>query len=80
MPRYTTTEVIILQFRPRTFRTVSADTGTVRNGNVIHYHKCIGRKKDHNGCRQHPIKKEDLEKIVLDTTVEELSNTRIDFS
>lgn len=30
-------------------RPISAETGTARNGEVIHYYKCIGRKKDHNG-------------------------------
>ena len=58
-------------------RPVSADTVTARNGEVIHYYKCIGRKKDHNGCTLPPIKKEDLEKLVLDTTIEELSSPQI---
>lgn len=58
-------------------RPVSADTGTARNGEVIHYYKCIGRKKDHNGCQLPPIKKEDLEKLVINTTIEELSSPQI---
>ncbi len=58
-------------------RPISADTGTARNGEVIHYYKCIGRKKDHNGCQLPPIKKEDLEKLVIDTTIEELSKPQI---
>ena len=58
-------------------RPISADTGTARNGEVIHYYKCIGRKKDHNGCRLPPIKKEDLEKLVIETTAEELSKPQI---
>ena len=58
-------------------RPVSADTGTARNGEVIHYYKCIGRKVDHNGCQLSPIKKEDLEKLVIDSTIEELTNPRI---
>jgi hypothetical protein len=58
-------------------RPVSAETGTARNGEVMHYYKCIGRKKDHNGCRQPVLKKEDLEKIVIDTIIEKMSEPQI---
>ncbi|MCM1043354.1 MAG: recombinase family protein [Corallococcus sp.] len=58
-------------------RPISADTGTSVNGEVAHYYKCIGRKKDHNGCTKSIIRKEHLEKIVVDSIVEELSKPQI---
>ena len=58
-------------------RPISAETGTARNGELIRYYKCIGRKADHNGCAMHPIRKEYLEQLVIDTTVDELSSPQI---
>ena len=55
-------------------RPVSAETGTARNGEVIHYYKCIGRKADHNGCKKTMIRKEFLEELIINGTLEEFSN------
>ena len=58
-------------------RPISADTGTARNGEVIHYYKCIGRKVDHNGCRKTVVNKEFLEELVINTVIDELSKPHI---
>ncbi len=58
-------------------RPISAETGTARNGEVIHYYKCIGRKKDHNGCRKTAINKEFLEELIINATIDELSKPQI---
>lgn len=58
-------------------RPISADTGTARNGEVIHYYKCIGRKKDRNGCTKTVINKEFLEELIINTVIEELSKPHI---
>lgn len=36
---------------------ISAECGTARNGETIRYYKCLGRKKHHNGCDKHPVRK-----------------------
>lgn len=54
-------------------RPISAETGTARNGEVIRYYKCLGRKKDRNGCNKAMIRKDELEQLVIDNIVQELS-------
>ena len=54
-------------------RPISAETGTARNGEVIHYYKCIGRKSDHNGCKKTVVNKEYLEELVINAVIDELS-------
>lgn len=56
-------------------RPISAETGTARNGEVIRYYKCLGRKKDHNGCNKAMVRKDELEELVIDNIVQELSKT-----
>lgn len=58
-------------------RPISAESGSARNGETIHYYKCIGRKKDRNGCRKTILRKEYLEELVINTTLDELSNPQI---
>ncbi len=53
---------------------IQAETGTSHNGEVKHYYKCFGRKKKHI-CTKAIIRKDDLEKLVIDTTVELLTST-----
>ncbi len=52
-------------------RSVNAETGTARDGTVKHYYKCDGRKKDRK-CNAPIMRKEVLEKLVIDTVIEEL--------
>lgn len=54
-------------------RPISAETGTARNGEVIRYYKCLGRKKDRNGCNKAMIRKDELEQLIIDNIVQELS-------
>lgn len=57
-------------------RPISADTGTARGGDVMHYYKCLGRKKDRNGCTKTVINKEFLEELIINTVIEELSKPK----
>lgn len=52
---------------------ISAESGTSSNGDVIHYYKCIGRKKYRNGCEKTALRKEFLEDFVLENILRELS-------
>ncbi len=56
---------------------ISAETGTTRQGVVIHYYKCLGKKKYGNGCVKTQIRKEFLEEFVLNCIVEELSKPKM---
>lgn len=53
-------------------RPVSSDTGTSKNGNVMRYYKCIGRKVDKK-CDNVPIRKDLLEQLVIDSTYQVLA-------
>ncbi len=52
---------------------ISADSGTARNGEVVRYYKCLGRKKHKNDCQKSMVKKEELESFVIQNILEELS-------
>ncbi len=56
-------------------RPISAETGTARNGEVIRYYKCLGRKKDRNGCNKAMIRKDELEQLVIENIVQQLSKS-----
>ena len=56
---------------------MSAETGTARNGTVIHYYKCLGKKKHNIGCIKSQIRKEFLEEFVLNCIVKEMSKPKI---
>ncbi len=55
---------------------ISAETGTSKNGQVKRYYKCSGRKRG-SDCKKSVIGKELLENLVIDTTIEELSNPQV---
>lgn len=55
---------------------ISAECGTARNGETIRYYKCLGRKKHHNGCDKHPVRKEALEELVLDNVIEAMQDEK----
>lgn len=57
-------------------RPISAETGTARNGEVKRYYKCIGRKKDNNGCIKTQIPKDFLEEFVSNVIIEKLIDTQ----
>ena len=55
---------------------ISAECGTAKNGEKIRYYKCLGRKHQ-NGCKKSQVRKEILEKYVLDNVIEQLSKPKI---
>lgn len=54
---------------------VQGDSGTCRNGTINYYYKCAGRKNKHI-CNKSIFKKEFLESLVLDKTIEIFSNEK----
>lgn len=52
---------------------VTAETGTSRHGKTIHYYKCSGRKRNITDCDLMLVRKETLEKIVMDAIINALS-------
>ena len=48
------------------------ESGTTRNGTRIYYYKCNGRKKRINDCKKEMVRKEVIEDIVINATVEKL--------
>ena len=55
---------------------ISAECGTARNGDVIRYYKCIGRKKYRNGCTKQPVRKEYLEELVLNSVIRAMQDEK----
>jgi len=55
---------------------ISAETGTSKNGQVKRYYKCSGRKRG-SDCNKSVIRKDLLENLVIDTTLEELSKPQV---
>ena len=56
--------------------TISAETGTARNGQVKRYYKCFGRKKN-NGCKKSTVGKDYLENIIIDEIICEISKPSV---
>lgn len=56
---------------------VQSEAGTSHNGAVMRYYKCSGKKREFMSCELRPIRKEELEKMVLDTTYEALEEDQI---
>lgn len=48
---------------------MSAETGTARNGEVSRYYKCYGKKKT-SKCKKGNVKREVIEKAVVDSIIE----------
>ena len=53
-------------------RTMNAECGTGYSGGIKRYYKCGGRKQS-SGCLKSTIRKEDLEKAVIETTLQSLT-------
>lgn len=56
---------------------ISAECGKTRNGNVIRYYKCTGRKKCHNGCKKRPVRKDALEQLVLSSVISAMKDENV---
>ena len=52
--------------------TIRGDAGTSYTGQVLRYYSCANRKKITDKCRKTPIRKEDIEKVVVETTIKVL--------
>lgn len=46
--------------------TISAETGTARNGEILRYYKCLGKKRGNN-CKKTQHKKAELEELIINT-------------
>ncbi|MDE6412124.1 MAG: recombinase family protein [Clostridia bacterium] len=51
---------------------VNSDSGTSRNGSIMRYYKCSGKRANKN-CSLNPVRKEMIENLVVDTTYEALT-------
>lgn len=51
------------------------ESGTTKSGAKIYYYKCNGRKKRINDCNKEMVRKEVIEELVINTTIEKLSNS-----
>ena len=51
---------------------IIAESGTAKDGEKRYYYKCRGRKSRVNDCKKASYKKDALEKLIIDTVIEEL--------
>ena len=58
-------------------QSVIGENGTAKNGERKYYYKCRGRKSHVTDCNNPAIRKEVLEKLVIDNTILELSKPEI---
>ena len=54
--------------------TIASESGTSSTGAVVRYYKCSTRKKDSSKCRKSMIRKEILEQLIVDVTIQVLDN------
>ena len=57
-------------------QSVIGENGTAKNGERKYYYKCRGRKSHVTDCDNHAIRKEVLEKIVIDTILNQLKSPK----
>lgn len=55
---------------------VNSDAGTSKNGTIMRYYKCAGKRKD-KSCPHKPIRKEILEQVVIDATYQALASPEL---
>lgn len=53
---------------------IRGDAGTSAKGHVIKYYTCAGRKKIKDKCKKQILRKDDLEKLVVEITLKALDN------
>lgn len=58
-------------------QSVIGENGTSKNGERKYYYKCRGRKMRLNDCQKSMFRKEELERLILDNIVQELSKPEI---
>lgn len=52
---------------------MQGECGTSQNGDVKRYYKCANRKSNHS-CNKETIKKEEIEQLIINTTLQMLTN------
>ena len=58
-------------------KSIVGENGTAHTGKRMYYYKCGGRKNAKNGCNKQTIRKDLLEKLVLDGMIEEMKKPGI---
>ena len=58
-------------------KSIVGENGTAHTGKRMYYYKCGGRKNSKNGCNKQTIRKDLLEKLVLDGMIEEMKKPGI---
>lgn len=53
---------------------IRGDAGTSRTGEVLRYYACANQKKVKKQCRKQSLRKDDLEKLVIEVTTRALNN------
>jgi hypothetical protein len=53
---------------------IRGDAGTSRTGDVLRYYACANHKKVKKKCKKYSLRKDDLEKLVIEVTTKVLSN------
>ena len=56
-------------------KSIIGENGTAHNGERKYYYKCRGRKSKLNDCRKQAMRKDILEKIVLESVIEQIQKT-----
>ncbi len=56
-------------------KSIIGDNGTAKNGERKYYYTCCGRKKKTTDCKKQAIRKDVLEKIVLENVVEQIQKS-----
>ena len=61
-------------------KSIIGDNGTAKNGERKYYYTCCGRKKKTTDCKKSAIRKDILEKIVLENVIEQIQKANsLDF-
>jgi len=58
-------------------KAINGESGTTKRGVKIYYYKCNGRKMHRTDCTKSVVRKDVLEKLVIDTIICELSKAEI---
>jgi len=52
---------------------ICGESGTAKSGKIEYYYKCLNRKHKSTNCRKEILRKDFLEKLILDSIIEKLS-------
>ena len=54
-------------------KSICGESGTAKSGKINYYYKCSSRKKRTTTCKKEILKKDEFEKLILDSIIEKLS-------